>query len=88
MRQFVFTLLLAFVTTVFAFGQDVKVRAYTRKDGTYVPSHYRTNPNTTNRDNYTTRPNTNPYNGKRGYITPDYRGGTTIYRPYYLRNRR
>lgn len=33
-------------------------------------------------------PNTNPYNGKRGYITPDYRGGTTIYRPYYLRNRR
>ncbi|MBW8244712.1 tetratricopeptide repeat protein [Muricauda oceani] len=48
-----------------------KVKAYTRSDGTYVPSHYRTNRNSTNRDNYTTKPNINPHTGSRGYIEPD-----------------
>ena len=48
-----------------------KVQGYYRKDGTYVKPHYRTNRNNTNRDNYTTKPNTNPWTGKRGYINPD-----------------
>ena len=48
-----------------------KVKGYTRKDGTYVKPHYRTNRNNTNRDNYTTKPNINPHTGKRGYINPD-----------------
>ncbi len=58
-----------------AFGQvnpnyhDVK--KYTRKDGTRVQSHKRTNPNHTNRDNYTTKPNVNPFTGKVGYVKPD-----------------
>ena len=47
------------------------VNPYHRKDGTYVPGHFRTNPNNTNRDNYSTRGNTNPYTGKPGWITPD-----------------
>jgi len=47
------------------------VQGYHRSDGTYVKGHYRTNPNHTNRDNYTTRPNVNPYTGKKGYIKPD-----------------
>ncbi len=47
------------------------VRPYYRKDGTYVRGHYRTNPNHTNRDNYSTRPNVNPYTGKVGTIEPD-----------------
>lgn len=49
----------------------VKVNGYYRKDGTYVQPHYRTAPNSTNRDNFSTRGNTNPYTGKPGYITPD-----------------
>ena len=42
------------------------VKGYTRKDGTYVAPHYRSNPNNTQRDNYSTYGNTNPYTGKRG----------------------
>ena len=47
------------------------VNGYYRSDGTYVQGHYRTNPNSTNRDNYTTKPNVNPWTGKKGYIEPD-----------------
>jgi hypothetical protein len=36
-----------------------------------VQGHYRTNPNYTNRDNYSTFPNINPYTGKRGTVQPD-----------------
>lgn len=42
------------------------VNGYTRKDGTYVAPHYRSNPNSTQRDNYSTYGNTNPYTGKTG----------------------
>jgi len=42
------------------------VRGYTRKDGTYVAPHYRTSPNRTQRDNYSTYGNYNPYTGKTG----------------------
>lgn len=49
----------------------VYVKGYTRKDGTYVRGHYRTAPNSTNRDNFSTRGNYNPYTGKAGWIEPD-----------------
>lgn len=42
------------------------VNGYTRSDGTYVQGHYRSSPNYTQRDNYSTYVNTNPYTGKRG----------------------
>jgi hypothetical protein len=44
----------------------VFVRGYTRKDGTVVPGHYRSAPNGTNRDNFSTRGNTNPYTREKG----------------------
>jgi antitoxin component YwqK of YwqJK toxin-antitoxin module len=47
------------------------VKPYYRSDGTYVEGHYRTNPNNTNRDNYSTLGNTNPWTGKAGWIPPD-----------------
>lgn len=46
------------------------VRGYTKKDGTYVPPHNRTNPNNTQRDNWTSKPNQNPYTGKDGTKEP------------------
>jgi len=49
----------------------VRVQGHTRKDGTSVPTHMRTAPNSTNRDNFSTKPNTNPYTGQAGWITPD-----------------
>lgn len=48
------------------------VRGYVKRDGTYVAPAHRTNPNTTRNDNWTTRPNVNPYTGKAGTKAPDY----------------
>jgi hypothetical protein len=45
-----------------------KVNGYTRSNGTYVTPHYRTNPNATLRDNYSTYPNVNPHTGKTGTV--------------------
>ena len=42
------------------------VRGYTRKDGTYVQGYQRSNPNSTVKDNYDYKDNTNPYTGKKG----------------------
>lgn len=49
---------------------DVWVNPHVRKDGTYVPGHWRSSPNSTPFDNYSTQGNVNPYNGKRGTTDP------------------
>lgn len=46
------------------------VRGYSKKDGTYVSPHYRTAPNSTQRDNWSSKPNVNPYTGKAGTVKP------------------
>ena len=46
------------------------VKGYTKKDGTYVAQHRATNPNKTQRDNWSSKPNTNPYTGKQGTKEP------------------
>ena len=55
---------------MFCFGlsAQVHVKGYYRKDGTYVKSHYRSGPNNTINDNYSTKGNINPYTGKKGWI--------------------
>ena len=45
---------------------DVHVRGHYRSDGTYVPPHYRSNPDSRTDNNWSHRGNTNPYTGKRG----------------------
>ncbi len=67
--------LLIAATTAFA---DVYVRGYYRWDGTYVQPHYRSSPNSTPLDNWSTRGNINPYTGKRGTRNP-YSGYTNPY---------
>lgn len=42
------------------------VRSYVKKDGTNVNSHRQTNPNHTQRDNWSSKGNVNPYTGKEG----------------------
>lgn len=44
----------------------VHVKGHTRKDGTYVAPHYRSKPNGTKTDNWSTKGNVNPYTGKAG----------------------
>jgi hypothetical protein len=82
MKQ-IFTILF-FFAFLFSFAQTnpnhVYVSGYYRSNGTYVQSHYRTAPNSTNRDNFSTRGNTNPYTGQAGYITPD-NSTSSLYTP-------
>ncbi len=42
------------------------VSGYTNSNGTYVQAYYRTTPNTTRNDNYSTVGNVNPYSGTYG----------------------
>lgn len=44
----------------------VRVRGYYKKSGTYVAPSYRSTPNKTKLDNYSTKGNYNPYSGKIG----------------------
>jgi len=71
------------LTATAALAQDVYVRGYFRSDGTYVQPHYRSAPNSTTLDNWSTRGNVNPYTGKLGTRDP-YSGYTNpyIYRPF------
>ena len=77
MKKIIFLVLLslfAFNNTIEAQTKkptDVYVKPYTRKDGVKVKGHYRTAPNYTNRDNFSTKGNVNPYTGKKGIVNPD-----------------
>lgn len=62
----VLVLMLSIVQTAYA-GYT---RGYYRSDGTYVNGYYRTRPNRTTIDNYSTRGNYNPYTGRRGTASP------------------
>lgn len=68
---FIFWLLISINGYCQVNSRHYKVGGYYRKNGTYVQPHYRTAPNSTNRDNFSTKPNTNPYTGKKGWIAPD-----------------
>lgn len=84
MKSLKFTLLL--IIGLFAFviqgksqvnPSNIYVPGYTRSDGTHINGYYKTTPNSSNRDNYTTKPNVNPYTGKAGTINPDNKPLTT-----------
>ena len=51
-------------------SNTTSVHGYTKKDGTYVASHQRTASNRTQRDNWSSKPNVNPYTGKEGTKEP------------------
>ena len=53
-------------------GSSHSVSGHFKKNGTYVAPHRSTNPNHTQRDNWSSKPNVNPYNGKQGTKEPDH----------------
>lgn len=61
--------LLALCAASDAFAQQ-RTQGYVRRDGTYVAPSYRSAPNTSRYDNYSTRGNSNPYTGQRGNVSP------------------
>jgi hypothetical protein len=52
---------------------------YKPSSGIYVQPHMKTSINSTNRDNYSTRPNYNPYSGRSGSRAGDYTTGAYNY---------
>lgn len=55
--------------STFAEASTVRVKGYYKKStGTYVAPHYKTSPNRTKLDNYSTKGNYNPYSGKKGTV--------------------
>lgn len=46
------------------------IDGYYKKDGTYVPGHFKSNSNNTSLDNYSTKGNINPFTGEKGYKDP------------------
>lgn len=65
MRALVIGLAIALIGGA-AMARDVWVEGYYKADGTYVQGHYRSDPNSTTSDNYSTRGNQNPYTGQPG----------------------
>jgi hypothetical protein len=49
---------------------DVSVKGYFRRDGTYVQPHMRSAPDSSFNNNWSTSPNVNPYTGKEGTRQP------------------
>lgn len=62
-------LLGAFSTEALA---DTYVKGYQRKNGTYVQPHFRSSPDKSYNNNYSVRPNVNPYTGRRGTRAPTF----------------
>jgi len=61
--------LLSFSASVEA--KTIRVKSYYKPStGTYVMPSYRTSPNKTKLDNYSTKGNYNPYSGKSGTVNP------------------
>jgi len=52
------------------YSAPVQVQGHTTREGVYVPPHVRTAPNETRTDNWSSRPNVNPYNGRAGTVDP------------------
>ena len=88
MKRFFLTALLLLSVSAWS---DVYVRGYYNSNGTYVSPHYRSSPNSTALDNWSTKGNTNPYTGKMGTRnpsdsvwtspSPDYKA-----KPYFKKN--
>ena len=85
MRKLLLAALLSIAAFSSAFAADVYVRGYTRSDGTYVAPHYRSSPNSTRNDNWSTRGNINPHTGRLGTKNPDYNTTTVPVLPIRVR---
>ena len=59
-----------------------EVDGYWKRNGTYVPPHYQTNPNGRLDDNYGTRGNVNPHTGEPGTRSPNPRNWNPFGLPY------
>lgn len=66
------TVCLLFITPLISNHAEAasRVKGYTKKNGSYVQLHYRSSPNRSKFDNWSTKGNYNPYSGKKGTVNP------------------
>lgn len=74
MKKIISTLIIGLLSLIVGLtsvsaASSVKVKGYTKKDGTYVQSYYKTKGNSSKSDNYSSKGNSNPYTGKKGTIS-------------------
>lgn len=50
-----------------SYSSPTRASGYLKSNGTYVQPYYKTTPNKTKIDNYSTKGNYNPFTGKTGY---------------------
>lgn len=75
MKKILATILLLLAITLsplsFTEARSVKVKGYYKpSSGRYVQPHYKTSPNKTKSDNWSTKGNVNPFTGKKGTVSP------------------
>jgi hypothetical protein len=70
MKRMALAIGMALISTAASAQYAHEVQGYTRSDGTYVAQHMQTNPNGNAYDNYSSRPNVNPYTGQTGTVNP------------------
>lgn len=47
-----------------------RVKGYIKNSGTYVAPHFKSTPNKSKFDNFSTKGNINPFTGKKGTVNP------------------
>ena len=86
MKKLILTAAIGFLGTI-AFGQtnfnEVKVDSYFKTDGTFVQEHYRTAPDNSFNNNWSTVGNTNPYTGEAGTKTSKSSSSSSSSNYYY-----
>lgn len=80
LKSFIIAFLLFVISVVPAFA-DTYVNGYTRRDGTYVQPHMRSDRDSSFSNNWSTQGNVNPYTNERGYKQePAYNNNNNAYR--------
>ena len=69
MKKIIVLFLISFISILNA---NTYVRGYYKSNGKYVKPHYRSSSNRTEKDNWSTKGNINPYTGKKGYKKAKY----------------
>ena len=83
MKKFVFAITTLFMLLTADLGSaSVHVKGYYRKNGTYVQPHYRSDPNGSTSDNWSSKGNVNPYTGAVGTRSPYEANGPSYSSPY------
>jgi len=72
-----FILVITMFVSTFAIA-DTYVNGYYKSNGTYVQPHYRSDPDSSVSNNWSTKGNVNPYTGKAGTVVEKYQPNSRI----------